>query len=234
MEGFSTPFTSPLSVHSHASRRAGQDLGRRARTIATQKDRHNVAVLLNPKLSLQNFPEYDWYFRLWDDNYVIVENVPAALEGPPRIIRSQSIRSDLIRCYLIRSCNVLRPSALGISERERPLMQRSDCTVLYCRAQPRRAVARRLVVREVPRRRRRLAGETRQPYDRNVRQPMATCNTCNMDGCAELCNRPCCTLPLPSSDVVCRNRPIPIRLRCVVLLLGHRPPPVCLFVCSLQ
>jgi len=29
----------------------------------------------------QNFPDYDWYFRLWDDNYVIVENVPAALEG---------------------------------------------------------------------------------------------------------------------------------------------------------
>jgi hypothetical protein len=72
-----------------------------------------------------------------------------------------------------------------------------------------------------------------KPYDRNVRQPIATCNTCNMDGCAELRNRPCCTLPLPSSDVVCRNQPISIRLRCVVLLLGHRPPPVCLFVrCS--
>ncbi len=65
-----------------------------------------------------------------------------------------------------------------------------------------------------------------KPYDRNVRQPIATCNTCNMDGCAELCNRPCCTLLLPSSDVVCHNQPIPIRFRCVVLLLGHFPPPV--------
>ncbi len=136
MEGFSTPFTSPLSVHSHESRRAGQDLGRRARTIATQKDRHNVAVLLNPKLSLQNFPEYDWYFRLWDDNYVIVENVPAALEGPPRILRSQSYP---MRSYPMLSYPIL-PCAAAV--RSQHLRARADLScnvrivsaVLYCTA----------------------------------------------------------------------------------------------------